>query len=165
MLGPKDTFSAHPRIDSKTGRLINFSAAQGTKECELTIHEFAPDTTDITPVKTKKFTVPGFVFFHDFVVTENYYIFNQAPVDFDPIPFVLGQKGPAECIDFNNKRDATIWFIPRNSDTAGKLEFQRSYRLYWWCLVSNGDSSHVLLPYSITPLASPMTNILISTIL
>ena len=35
---------------------------------------------------------PGLAFFHDFVVTDNYYVYSSAPLDFDPLPFVLGQK-------------------------------------------------------------------------
>lgn len=36
--------------------------------------------------------VPGFAFFHDFVVTKSHYIFTQAPLDFEPLPFVLGMQ-------------------------------------------------------------------------
>ena len=51
---------------------------------------------DLNPISTRPFTVPGLAFFHDFVVTKNYYIFNAAPLKFDPIPFALGQKAPAQ---------------------------------------------------------------------
>ena len=34
----------------------------------------------------------GFAFFHDFAITENYHIFNLPPLDFQPLPFVLGRK-------------------------------------------------------------------------
>ena len=38
------------------------------------------------------------------IVTDNYYIFNRAPTNFDPLPFILGQKGPAECIEYDPSR-------------------------------------------------------------
>ena len=40
----------------------------------------------------------GFAFFHDFVVTDNYYIFSNPPLDFDPVPFLLGQKVPHQIV-------------------------------------------------------------------
>jgi len=109
------TFSAHPRVDSKTGRLINFSANQTPSKCELTIYEFEKN---LKVAKQQTFEVPGFVFFHDFLVTENYYIFNQAPINFDAVPFLLGQKGPAECISYDSKNPATLYLIPRDGSPA-----------------------------------------------
>ena len=48
---------------------------------------------------SKTFKVPSkLVFFHDFIVTEKFYVFNEAPLELDPLPFILGLKGPAECI-------------------------------------------------------------------
>jgi all-trans-8'-apo-beta-carotenal 15,15'-oxygenase len=37
-------------------------------------------------------TIPAFVFFHDFLVTERYYVFTRSPISFNPLPFLLGTK-------------------------------------------------------------------------
>ena len=106
-----DTFSAHPRVDSTSGNLVNFGTNQGVRSAEISVYEF---DKDYKVVKTRKFEVPGFVFFHDFIVTENYYIFNKAPIKFDPIPFLLGFVGPAECIEFDKTSPAQLYLIPRD---------------------------------------------------
>eukprot|EP00601_Ochromonadales_sp_CCMP2298_P001638 CAMPEP_0173181340 /NCGR_PEP_ID=MMETSP1141-20130122/7228_1 /TAXON_ID=483371 /ORGANISM="non described non described, Strain CCMP2298" /LENGTH=398 /DNA_ID=CAMNT_0014104313 /DNA_START=126 /DNA_END=1319 /DNA_ORIENTATION=+ len=111
LLKRKQPFSAHPRICSSTNRLCNFSAQMGTGKSEMTVYEF---DTKFNCVVQRSFTVPGFVFFHDFVVTKNYYIFTKLPVTFDPLPFVLGKKGPAECIAFDAKGDAEVILVPRD---------------------------------------------------
>ncbi len=67
------------------------------------------------------------MFFHDFIVTKNYYIFNKAPIKFDPLPFLLGMKGPAECIQFDNTSPATIILVPR--DGTHSLTHSRTYSL------------------------------------
>jgi all-trans-8'-apo-beta-carotenal 15,15'-oxygenase len=106
--------------------MINFSRVQkvSPQECTLTVYEFEGNTDDVTPVKQRDFTIPGLPFFHDFVVTENYYIFNRAPTSFDPLPFVLGQKGPAECIVFDKHRPAVVYLVSRNDPTAAPVEVE-----------------------------------------
>lgn len=105
------TFSAHPRVCSTTNRLVNFSPAQGASKCDITVYEF---DQDLRVEKHRTVEIPGFVFFHDFIVTENYYIFNRAPTSFDPIPFLLGLKGPAGCISFDKSQPATLYLVPRD---------------------------------------------------
>lgn len=90
LLKSNSLFSAHPRIDSDKGRLINFSATRGLSKTSITVYEFEKDSS-ISSSRT--FDIPGFPFFHDFAITKNYYIFNQAPIDFAPIPFVFGFSG------------------------------------------------------------------------
>ena len=123
-----DTFSAHPRVDAKTGRLINFSANQSPSKCELTIYEFEPN---LKVNRQVKFEVPGFVFFHDFLVTDNYYIFNQAPIKFEALPFLLGQKGPAECIEYDSKSPATLYLIPRDGSPAQVVKVDPHFNFHF----------------------------------
>ena len=62
-------------------------------------------------------SVPGFCFIHDFVITENYCIFFQNPVDFNPIPFALGISSAAQCIKFQKNQPTRIIIIPRKTQT------------------------------------------------
>lgn len=87
LLKSKQPFSAHPRIDANTNRLISFSSIQGSKSAQMTVFEF---DTAFKLVSSRPFEVPGFVFFHDFLVTKNYYLFTKVPTDFSPLPFLLG---------------------------------------------------------------------------
>jgi all-trans-8'-apo-beta-carotenal 15,15'-oxygenase len=111
VLQPKSTFSAHPRVDSKSGRLINFSANQSPKLCNIVVYEF---DDDMAVHKQTSFDVPGFVFFHDFIVTEKYYLFVQAPTAFDPLPFLVGLKGPAQCISFDKDKPSILYAVSRD---------------------------------------------------
>ena len=41
----------------------------------------------------RKDTFNGFAFLHDFAITANWAIFLQNAIDFNPLPFVMGQRG------------------------------------------------------------------------
>ena len=125
--------SAHPRIDSKTGRLVTFGTNQKfqPQECVLTCYEFEGGTDSIAPVKQREFSMPGLPFFHDFIVTDNYYIFNRAPTNFDPLPFILGQKGPAECIEYDPSRPAIIYMVPRDGGEVVEVEVDAHFNFHY----------------------------------
>ncbi len=110
LLEPGDAFSAHPRIDGETETLVNFSIKPGLSST-ITIYEFEPSGKLLTK---HAHAVPGFAFIHDFAITPNYCIFFQNPVTFNPLPFVLGLRGAAECIKFNPNRPTQVIIIPRN---------------------------------------------------
>jgi all-trans-8'-apo-beta-carotenal 15,15'-oxygenase len=121
-LKPGEAFSAHPRFDPghhgdprmvtfglKTGprstiRLMEFATADGphgVKAGQL-LHE-------------RSDTFKGFAFLHDFAITPNWAIFLQNAVDFNPLPFVLGQKGAAQCLKSKPGGQAQFWLVPRAS--------------------------------------------------
>jgi all-trans-8'-apo-beta-carotenal 15,15'-oxygenase len=114
-LAPGAAFSAHPRIvpgqNGELTRLVNFGirVALGTT---LTIYEL-----DVAGqiVEQFEYGLPGFAFIHDFVVTPHYCIFFQNPVDFNPLPFLFGLRGPGECLNFQPKQPTRIWVIPRHN--------------------------------------------------
>ena len=73
-------FTAHPRIDSKTGHLVAFSLKQGKVPTELTMLEF---DSSLKVVTSRDVKFKDFCFYHDFVVTDNFYVFVQAPASFN----------------------------------------------------------------------------------
>ena len=97
-------------------------------------------------VKSERtFEVPGFVFFHDFIVTENYYIFNQAPTSFDPLPFVLGSKGPAACISFDDTKPAILYLIPRDSSKpVEKVEVDPHFNFHFANAYEEEESGNII---------------------
>lgn len=116
LIKPGGTFAAHPRIDPGSSptdarRLVNFSIKTGLSST-ITIYEF-DDHYQLLHQQSR--TIPGFAFLHDFVITPHYYIFFQNPVQFDPLPFVLGWQGAGQCIRFRPDQPTQILLIPRDS--------------------------------------------------
>ncbi|MBE9062182.1 carotenoid oxygenase family protein [cf. Phormidesmis sp. LEGE 11477] len=113
LLKKGDAFAAHPKFDPDcegTQRMINFGVKAGLSST-ISLYEFTPDGQ---LAHQHKHSVPGFAFLHDFAITPNYCIFVQNPVGFNPLPFVFGLKGAAECIQFDSKQPTKIVLIPRN---------------------------------------------------
>ncbi len=111
-----EAFSAHPRIDpcceltNDQPCLVNFGVKTGLSST-ITLYEFDPKGR---LVHTHRRDIPGFAFLHDFAITPNYCIFFQNPVSFNPVPYLTGFKGAAECIQFNPKQPTHALIIPRD---------------------------------------------------
>ncbi|MBP0001390.1 MAG: carotenoid oxygenase family protein [Cyanobacteria bacterium SID2] len=116
VLGEGDAFSAHPHIDPASqfddGKpcLVNFSAKAGLSTT-ITIYEFAVDGT---LQRQHAHAIPGFAFLHDMAITPNYCIFFQNPVTLNPLPYLLGFRGAAECVKFDPNASTKIVVIPRD---------------------------------------------------
>ncbi|MEI3650895.1 MAG: carotenoid oxygenase family protein [Dolichospermum lemmermannii FEM_B0920] len=124
VLSKGEAFSAHPRIDPN-GTLVNFAIKPGLSTT-ITIFEL---NTNGEITSKQNHSVPGFCFIHDFVITENYCIFFQNPVDFNPIPFALGISSAAQCIKFQKNQPTRIIIIPRKtqSENVKVLETQAGF--------------------------------------
>ncbi len=112
VIPPGGSFTAHPKVDPGhhgQPRLVGFSAKPGLST-KITLYEFDLQGSVISQ---HSHSIPGFAFLHDFALTPNYAIFFQNPVSFGPLPFLLGMKGAAECIDFNPHQPTKIILIPR----------------------------------------------------
>lgn len=123
VIGDGDAFAAHPRIDPSCDRnggapvLVNFAIKAGLSST-IIIYEF-DEAGKLLQRQAR--SVPGFAFIHDFVITPNYYLFFQNPVNFNPIPFALGLRGAGECVKFEPDKPTRIVVIPRNSQEPIKL--------------------------------------------
>lgn len=115
VLSPGEAFSAHPRIDPD-GKLVNFAIKPGPKTT-ITIFELNSNGEIISK---QNHNIPGFCFIHDFVITENYCIFFQNPVKFNPIPFALGIASAGQCIKVQKNQPTKIIIIPRANSKAAK---------------------------------------------
>ena len=115
-----EAFAAHPKFDPDCEgeeRMVTFGVKAGLSST-IRLFEFHPDGT---LAKDHRHSIPGFAFLHDFAITPNYCVFVQNPVSFNPMPFVFGLKGAAECIQFNAKQPTKIVVIPR--DGQGEVRF------------------------------------------
>jgi all-trans-8'-apo-beta-carotenal 15,15'-oxygenase len=122
-LKPGDPFAAHPLFDPK-GRMVNFGLKAGKFDrtglvTEITIYEL---DLDGKVVEEHSHPISGFAFIHDFAITPNYCIFFQNPVSFNPVPFLLGLKGAAECVKFQPEKLTKIIVIPRNPRSGEKVQ-------------------------------------------
>ena len=120
LLKKGEPFAAHPKFDPDCNgeeRMVNFSVKTGLSST-ISLFEFSPDGK---LAHQHRHSIAGFAFMHDFAITPNYCVFVQNPVSFNPIPFVAGFKGAAECIQFNPKVPTKIVVIPRNG--AGEVRF------------------------------------------
>lgn len=105
-----EVFTAHPKFDPDTGDMYGFGVDAGVKS---TINLYKIDQQG-TLTKFVKQKVDGFCFLHDFAITPNYAIFAQNPVKFNPLPFVLGFKPAATCIDLQPNTPTKLLIFDRS---------------------------------------------------
>ncbi len=126
LIAPGGAFTAHPKVDPGhhgDPRLVGFSVKTGLSST-LTLYELDADGH---PLAQRSHTIPGFAFIHDFAITPNYAIFFQNPVSFGPLPFLLGLKGAAECIQFNPKQPTKIWLVPRHGGEVQVIDTEACF--------------------------------------
>jgi all-trans-8'-apo-beta-carotenal 15,15'-oxygenase len=123
VLQPGSAFAAHPRIDSacqfdqNEPCLVNFAIKPGLSS-NITIYEL---NAAGEVVRQHVHAVPGFAFMHDFAITPNYCVFFQAPMSFNPIPYLLGLKGAGQCLQVRKNQPTQIVVIPRNGTDPVQL--------------------------------------------
>jgi carotenoid cleavage dioxygenase-like enzyme len=75
------TFTAHPKLDSKTGNLIGFGyEAKGHNTTDVNVFEYTPQGKKVWEAWVK---VPYVGMLHDFAVTENYIVLYVIPLKID----------------------------------------------------------------------------------
>ncbi|MGL4883927.1 MAG: carotenoid oxygenase family protein, partial [Waterburya sp.] len=111
-----DAFAAHPWVDPSCALdngnpcLVNFRVEPGLSS-KITLFEFAPSGKLL---RRHSHSIPGFSFIHDFIITPNYAIFFQNPVNFNPLPFLFGMRGAGECVQFQPGKPTNVILIPRD---------------------------------------------------
>lgn len=89
VLGPRQQLTAHPKICANSNRLVAFAPEPGIFDSTIRALEF---DKDFALVKERSFKIPGFPLMHDFLVTENYYLFLMPPATINIWSFILGLK-------------------------------------------------------------------------
>ena len=96
VLKSNEAFSAHPKTDLNSNAsselLVTFGVQTGPKST-IRLMEF--NNAGENPgelIVDRKDTFNGFAFLHDFAITTNWAIFLQNAIDFNPLPFVMGQR-------------------------------------------------------------------------
>tara|TARA_B100000700_G_scaffold330880_2_gene459708 strand:- start:990 stop:2480 length:1491 start_codon:yes stop_codon:yes gene_type:complete len=113
-----EAFSAHPRFDpGHNGKevMVNFGVSTGPRST-IRLMEFETSGNQSgSLISERKDTFSGFAFLHDFAITTNWAIFLQNNISFNPIPFLFGQKGAAQCLSSKPGSAGKFLLIPRNS--------------------------------------------------
>ena len=118
-----DAFSAHPRFDPGhhgAPRMVTFGVKAGPRST-VRLMEFAVEDNPDAGVKAgqllseRRDSFNGFAFLHDFAITPNWALFLQNAIAFNPLPYVTGQKGAAQCLQSKPGAQAKFWLIPRDS--------------------------------------------------
>lgn len=82
--------SAHGRVDHENQRYLTYSVEIITPN-RVKVH-----TYEISPqyeiLRTRSDLLSGFGLFHDFAFTQDYFVFIQAPLSFNVLPFLFGLK-------------------------------------------------------------------------
>ena len=118
-LKSNEAFSAHPKIDLNSNFskevLVTFGVQTGPKSI-IRLMEFSNNGDNSGEIIfDRKDKLKGFAFLHDFAITTNWAIFLQNAIDFNPLPFVMGQKGAAQCLKSNPQKKAKFFIVPRDS--------------------------------------------------
>ena len=92
-------FTAHPHKDSISGRMVGWSWAQNpvSNSLSMTLVEWE-DETQQEVFRTEYVLSECSMAPHDFAVTESYYVFVLNQLEIDLLPYMLGLKGPAQCL-------------------------------------------------------------------
>ncbi len=118
VLASKEAFSAHPRFDPGhhgKPKMVTFGVHTGPKSV-IRLMEF--ETEGVRAGKLlndRKDIINGFAFLHDFAITPNWAIFLQNAIIFNPIAFILGQKGAAQCLKSKPRSQSKFLLIPREN--------------------------------------------------
>jgi all-trans-8'-apo-beta-carotenal 15,15'-oxygenase len=121
LLKPGEAFSAHPRFDPGhhgAPRMVTFGVKTGPRST-IRLMEFAVEDDPASGVKAgdllheRRDSFNGFAFLHDFAITPNWAVFLQNAIAFNPLPYVMGRKGAAQCLQSQPGGQAKFWLIPR----------------------------------------------------
>uniref|UniRef100_A0A7S2S5X2 Dioxygenase n=1 Tax=Rhizochromulina marina TaxID=1034831 RepID=A0A7S2S5X2_9STRA len=122
MIKPSQSMTAHPRVDSSTNRLVGFGydPSPVSQTTSLRIFEFDEEFRPLGDAL--ELTVPAAAFFHDFVVTKNYYVFTLSPIQFDVgLDALLGGKPIGQCLRFDESKPTSFLFVPRGASAEGQF--------------------------------------------
>ena len=123
LLKKGEAFSAHPRFDPGhhgEPRMVTFGVKAGPRST-VRLMEFAVEDDPAAGVKAgqllseRRDSFNGFAFLHDFAITPNWAVFLQNAIAFNPLPYVTGHKGAAQCLQSKPGGQAKFWLIPRDS--------------------------------------------------
>ena len=111
--GKVKAFSAHPKVDPRTGEIFNFGIDYG-RRTTLTIYRI--DKAGIAAFEP--IVLPDPVMNHDFVLTERHLVFCIGPILVQPVRMILGLKSFDATLTWDGARPTRILIVPRDGRSA-----------------------------------------------
>ncbi|MDJ0660388.1 MAG: carotenoid oxygenase family protein [Crocosphaera sp.] len=110
-LTEKQPFSAHPKIDPKTGNIYNFGISLGAK---VTLHLYTSDATGKV-IQKSDYSLEGLRLVHDFALAGSYIVFFVPPIRVKLLPTALGLSSLSEAMEWKPKLGTDILIFDRDS--------------------------------------------------
>ena len=124
-LAAAEAFSAHPRFDPGHHggrRMVTFGVKAGPRST-IRLMEFdassgagADSGSAAALLADQRRQFQGFAFLHDFAITPHWAVFLQNAVSFNPLGFVFGFKGAAQCLGSRPGVPGEFWLVPRSGE-------------------------------------------------
>lgn len=102
-------FSAHPKVDPKTGEIFNFGVIPGS-QTKLQVYQSKPNGN---VVKTASVELDGLSVVHDFVLAGRYLVFLIPPVRVQLLPVLLGFKSFSDAMQWKPELGTEIIILDR----------------------------------------------------
>ena len=119
---------AHTRVDSKRQRLIACSLEYDVPNQATKINFFEFDKDGRLISKAEHSQSPAFIF-HDWMITENYYVVPAATAEFDlnKLPdLITGKSTATDIFAMDEKAPASVLLIPRDPSKGPAIEAKMS---------------------------------------
>jgi len=126
IFAPEKPFSAHPKVDPRTGEMFNFGLVIGP-QIELLVYRIDPEGV-LRDTRRVKLDEPCFM--HDFVLTERFAIFFATPIKFDLPRALSGLNTPVESIRRDPRRRTQIIVLPRDAKEARRFQAEDGFFLF-----------------------------------
>eukprot|EP00898_Chlorokybus_atmophyticus_P006562 jgi/Chlat1/6907/Chrsp52S06635 len=111
----KHPFSAHPKVDAKTGEMLIFGYSVEQKpHCHFSVVDEKGKL-----VRTVAINTPDPVMMHDFAITERYAVFIDVPLIFRPKEVM---KGHVPFV-FDDKRSSRFGVLPRDAESEAECKW------------------------------------------
>jgi all-trans-8'-apo-beta-carotenal 15,15'-oxygenase len=122
-------YAAHYKIDPKTNTVCSFAIdpyiPNPNAQHTVTIMEH---NADLSLKYLEPHVLPGFGLAHDTAITDSYFLFAGAPVTFNAMPFLLGLKGVAQCITWDDSiGKGRIHLVPRGSGESISIDIPPAF--------------------------------------
>lgn len=111
--GAVKAFSAHPKVDPRTGEIFNFGIDYGRKTT-LTVYRI--DKSGVQ--RFDPIVLPDPVMNHDFVLTQHHLVFCLGPILVQSVRMILGLKSFDGALQWDGGRPTRILIVPRDGKAA-----------------------------------------------
>jgi all-trans-8'-apo-beta-carotenal 15,15'-oxygenase len=110
-LEPSQSFSAHPKVDPRSGEIYNFGVSFGRK---TVLNLYRCDRRG-NLLSQSKVPLQGATLIHDFILAGPYLVFCIAPVYLDVLPLMLCWKSYSEALRWRPERGTQILVVDRET--------------------------------------------------